>query len=64
MSSRNCDINWVGYCYRYMIDVNFRIVCIDVSEQTPHYRGNAAENLMNSEMIINIIRLISIIGLD
>ena len=29
--------------YRYMIDVNFRIVCIDVSEQTPYYRGNAAE---------------------
>ena len=37
-----------------MIDVNFRIVCINVSEQTPYYRGNAAENLINSEMIINV----------
>ena len=47
-----------------MIDVNFRIVCINVLEKTPYYRENAAENLMKSEMIINIIRLISIIGLD
>ena len=27
-----------------MIDENFRIVCIDVSEQTPYYRGNVADN--------------------
>ena len=26
-----------------MIDVNFRIICINVPEQTPYYRGNTAE---------------------
>ena len=35
-----------------MVDVNSKIVCIDVLEQTSYYRQDAAEILMNSEMII------------
>ena len=26
-----------------MVNVNLGIVCIDVSEQTPYYKGNAVE---------------------
>jgi len=29
--------------YRYVVDVNSRFVYIDVSKQTPYYRGNVAE---------------------
>jgi len=35
-----------------MVDVNSKFVCIDVLEQTPYYRQDVAEILMNSEMII------------
>ena len=52
MSGQNFIINCVECCYGLMVDVNTKLIYMDVPGQTPCSRGDAAEILMSPEMII------------
>jgi len=55
MSSQNFIKNCVECCCGLMVDVKTKLIYMNVSGQTPCYRGDAAKILMSSEMIIKIM---------